>query len=190
MKTFFRTKARSATSLSPGGRALAMRGFAWPQSTSKRKDNIRKRFSTIRIAKQPRCIAHWGVCSGADGRSAHNTQKASAIKPETSSPVTHTCLASRSPACPPPSAWRLAGPHRVTPIIAIPDWTRRAKRCICTATATRKACAPALQTLEKPAHRPYWSDHLRGSSAGALLGAGAGFAARAAPPCSSAKQRT
>ena len=120
MKTFFRTKARSATSLSPGGRALAMRGFAWPQSTSKRQDNIRKRFSTIRIAKQPRCIAHWGVCSGADGCSAHNTQKASAIKPETSSPVTHTCLASRSPACPPPSAWRLAGPHRLTPTIAIP----------------------------------------------------------------------
>ena len=60
MKTFFRTRARSATSLSPGGRALAMRGFAWPQSTSKRKDNIRKRFSSSGIAKIQGAL-HTGV---------------------------------------------------------------------------------------------------------------------------------
>ena len=90
------------------------------------KRQYKKTLLLQRHRQNPRGIAHWGVCSGADGCSAHNTQKASAIKPETSSPVTHTCLASRSPACPPPSAWRLAGPHRVTPIIAIPDWTRRA----------------------------------------------------------------
>ena len=56
----FRTEARSATSLSPGGRALRMRGFAWRQGTSKRKDNIRKRFSSSGIAKIPGAL-HTGV---------------------------------------------------------------------------------------------------------------------------------
>ena len=57
---FFRTESRSATSLSPGGRALRMRGFAWRQGTSKRKDNIRKRFSSSGIAKIQGAL-HTGV---------------------------------------------------------------------------------------------------------------------------------
>ena len=56
----FRTEARSATSLSPGGRALGMRGLAWRQGTIKRNDNIRKRFSSRGITQIPRAL-HTGV---------------------------------------------------------------------------------------------------------------------------------